>query len=65
MFQISMEAARINAKLTQKEVASSMGKSLSTVRNWECGRSIPDAIEFQNLCKLYQIPPDAIFLPQK
>lgn len=65
MYQITLEAARVNAKMTQKEVAARMEKSLSTIRNWETGRSIPDAIEFKRLCMLYQIPTDAIFLPKK
>lgn len=65
MFQISLEAARVNAGRTQKEVAESMGKSLSTIKNWENGRSFPDAVEFRRLCELYKVPTDAIFLPSK
>lgn len=62
MLQISLAAARVNAQMTQKEVALALNKSVSAVKSWESGRSIPDAIVFQALCKLYKIPEDCIFL---
>ena len=40
-YKISMAAARINAKMTQEEVASAMHVTKQTIINWENGRVIP------------------------
>lgn len=40
--QISLAAARVNAKLTQKEFAEKCGVSESTVIAWETGRRFPN-----------------------
>ena len=40
--KISLAAARVNAGLTQKELAEKCGVSESTVLNWESGRSLPN-----------------------
>ena len=65
MFQISLEAARVNANLTQKMAAERIGVDPSTLRNWESGRNAPDAYKFKALCELYGCPMDAIFLPNR
>ena len=39
MPKISLEAVRVNAKMTQKEWASKLGVSNSTVVNWEKGNT--------------------------
>jgi transcriptional regulator with XRE-family HTH domain len=63
-FKISLEAARTNAGLTQKEVAKALGKSNKTVCSWEKGKSFPNAMEIDALCKLYGVSYDNInFLP--
>ena len=38
---LSLSAARVNVKLTQKEFAQRCGVSESTVVAWETGRSFP------------------------
>ena len=38
----SLAAARVNAKLTQKEFAAKCGVSESTVIAWETGRRLPN-----------------------
>lgn len=63
--QISLKAARVNAKLTQKEAASRIGVDVSTVVSWENGRTSPKATHLDALCKLYDIPVDHIFLREK
>lgn len=40
---ISLAAARVNAKLTQKELAMMCGVSESTVIAWESGKRYPNA----------------------
>ena len=40
--KISLAAARVNADLTQKELAEKCGVSESTIINWENGKSLPN-----------------------
>lgn len=61
--QISLAAARVNAKLTQTEVANKLGVSKQTIINWEKGRIIPRIPEIETLARVYNIPQDNIFLP--
>lgn len=63
--QISLAAARVNAGLTQDEVAKYMKVSKNTIVNWEKGRNEPQITEAKKLSKLYKIPLDNIFLPSK
>lgn len=61
--KISLEAARVNARLTQEQAANKLGVSKNTVINWEKGRVAPRVSEMDRLSKLYKIPVDFIFLP--
>ena len=63
MFQITLEAARINAKMTQKESAKRIGVSVRALQCWEAGKTFPDVVTFRDLCKIYNCPTDVIFLP--
>lgn len=65
MLQISLASARVNAEMTQEEVARAMGVSKTTIVNWEKGRIIPGIPELSMLCEVYNIPKDNIFLPDK
>lgn len=62
-FQISLAAARVNANLTQKQVAEIMHKSKNTIVNWENGKVKPDTPALAMMADLYNIPIDYIFLP--
>ena len=65
VLQISLAAARVNAKLTQEEVANMMKIGKRTIINWEKGGSIPSFSDVKMLSDIYGIPIDNIFLPQK
>ena len=65
MFKISLAAARVNAKMTQEEVAKRMHVSKTTIVNWEKGKICPGIPELSFLCKIYRIPSDYIFLPEE
>lgn len=67
MFQISLKAARVNAGLTQKEVAKNdnIRVDVATIVSWENGKTFPKAPQLQALCALYKIPIDYIFLGNK
>ena len=65
MFQISLTAARVNADKTQREVADLMGVNVSTIANWENGKTSPNVEQFVKLCVIYGCPQDIIFLPSR
>lgn len=64
MLQISLSAARVNAGMTQEEVAKKMGISKNTIVNWEKGKTNLSIADVEMLSNIYQIPKDNIFLPQ-
>lgn len=63
--KISLAAARVNAGMTQAEVAKILHKTPQTIVNWENGRSPIDMANFTVLCELYKIPQSFIFVPNK
>lgn len=63
MPRISLEAVRINAKMTQKEWAEMLGVSNATVVNWEKGKTEPSLSQLKTMSKLSGIPMDFIFVP--
>lgn len=62
-FKISMAAARVNAKLTQTDIAGIMHVSKQTIVNWESGKVIPKPAQFEMFCRICNISRDFIFLP--
>lgn len=61
--KISLKAARVNANLSQDEVATAMNKSKTTINNWENGKTGIDLGNLKTLCSLYNVTIDDIFLP--
>lgn len=61
--KISLKAARVNANLTQADVAKALRKSKQTVVNWENGKTEIDLGNLQALCNLYSLTVDDILLP--
>lgn len=63
--QISLAAARVNAKMTQEDVAKTMKIGKRTIINWEKGETIPSFADLNMLSEIYGIPIDNISLPIK
>jgi len=61
--KISLAAARVNAKMTQSEVAEALHVSKATIVNWETGKIIPNLASMEMLSRLYKVPIENIFLP--
>lgn len=61
--RISLAAARVNAGMTQEEVAKKMHISKQTIGNWENGKVIPRFAQLVMLCRIYGIEQEHIFLP--
>lgn len=60
MKEISLSAARVNAKLTQKELAEAVGVGEKTVWNWENGVSTPDINQARKISQICGIDLDCI-----
>lgn len=63
--QISLAAARVNANLTQADVAGILRVSKTTVNNWERGKSSPSFATLNTLAGIYKIPVEYIFLQKE
>ena len=58
--RITLEAARVNAGMLQKEVCERLGVSLTTLVNWESGKTMPSVDRALELANLYGIRLDDI-----
>lgn len=61
--RISLAAARVNANMTQDDVAKKLGVAKNTIVAWEKGESEPKVTQALALSEIYGIPLDNIFLP--
>ena len=52
--KIALQSARINNKLTQKQVATSMNVKPATIMNYETGKAIPDNHFISKLERYYK-----------
>lgn len=63
--KMTLEAARVNAGLLQKEAAKRLGISNKTLCAWENYQSFPGADMIPKICDLYGVTYDHIdFLPK-
>ena len=63
--QITLAAARVNAGMTQEDIARRMKITKQTICNWEKGKSEPSLEQARALSRIYDMPLDNIFLPRK
>lgn len=61
--KIVLAAARVNANMNQREFAEFMGVDVSTVTNWEKGKTEPSASQLRKISEVSGIPMDFIFVP--
>lgn len=64
MGQISLEAARVNANLTQAEVAKKLGVSRNTVIAWERGKAPMKPAYLYAFCHIVGMNEENIRLPE-
>lgn len=65
MAKITLEAARVNAKLTQAELAEKMGVSRQSVIDWENGKREMKTVYLFMFCSITGFSEDDILLPSK
>lgn len=63
--KLRLSALRVNAGLTQEEVAESLHINKATLGKWENYKTFPDAVQLNALCGLYRCTMDDIFIPGK
>lgn len=61
--KLSLEALRVNAGMTQSDVADRLGVSRQTVMKWERGEMEPKELVIYALAKLYEVEIDRIRIP--
>ena len=61
MPKITLKAARVNVNMTQTEAAEKIGVAVSTIRNWEAGKTFPTKPMIDKLCEVYGVPFDVLF----
>ena len=59
-FKISMAAARVNAGMTQEELASALHVGKQTVVSWEKGKTSPTVEKAQEFCRVCNVPFDRV-----
>lgn len=52
--RITLEAARVNRKLTQAEAAKRIGVTKKTLGSWEKGKTFPKIDKIPVICEVYQ-----------
>ena len=65
MPEITLKAARVNAGLTQKELAKKLKVAQTTVNNWEKGDTEPSLNQLREISRLSGIPMDFICVRRK
>lgn len=63
--KITIKAARVNANLTQSELAERLGVTKQTIFNWEKGAYEPTIGQARKLSEVCGVPLDNIILPSK
>lgn len=63
--RMTLEAARVNAGLTQKQVCDAIDVSLTTIGMWEHGDRLPTVDKAIALSELYGVPLDCINFARK
>lgn len=62
--RISLKAARVNADLSQKAAADALGVNVSTIQNYETGKTVPDWGMVKKIETVYKMPADFIIFAQ-
>ena len=58
-----LKEMRLNAGMSQEELASKLNVSRQSVSKWETGDSLPDILKLKQLSKLYAVSYTHLTLP--
>lgn len=62
-FKISLKACRVNAGLTQIELAKKVGVCPKTIKNWENNKTSPQITQLEIISQITKVPLQNIFIP--
>ena len=65
MPKITLKAARVNAGLTQEDVARALHRNKQTIVNWESGSTDIRYYDLTAVSELYNMPLEFIELPER
>ena len=65
MPKISLKAARVNAEMTQDDVARVLHRTKQTIVNWENGMTDIRYTDLKALSDLYQMPIEYLWIPER
>ncbi len=65
MPKITLKAARVNAGLTQEDVARALHRNKQTIVNWESGSTDIRYHDLTAVSELYNMPLEFIELPER
>lgn len=57
---MTLKAARVNVGLSQEQAAKALGKSRTTLANWESGRTSPSMEMGKKIAELYKTSVDCL-----
>jgi transcriptional regulator with XRE-family HTH domain len=63
--RITLEAARVNAGMLQKDVCQRLGVSVPTLVSWEAGKTLPPVDKALELSLLYGVKLDDLIFCRK
>ncbi|HAV27639.1 MAG TPA: XRE family transcriptional regulator [Lachnospiraceae bacterium] len=63
--KIKLKAARVNAEMTQEDVANTLGRNKQTIVNWENGVTEIKVHDLIALSELYKIPIEYLEVPPR
>ena len=63
--KFKLNAARVNAGMTQTEVAKALNRNKQTIVNWEKGLTAIKGSDLLRLSELYGIPIEYLEVPEK
>lgn len=64
-YKFTLPGARVNAGLTQDQVAQSLQVSRATVNSWEKGKSRVNTTTLMALSQIYHVNVDDFILPER
>ena len=61
IFSSNLRRLRIEKKLTQEQLAATLGVSVQSVSRWECGNTLPDVMLLPEIARLYGVTVDDLY----
>lgn len=63
--KVSLKALRVNAGLSQNDVAKEIKVTPRTIQNWENNVTFPTVTQLMKICTIYRCSINDVFLPDK